>query len=349
MSDERAEHARRVAGSLAAALRQQQELGVAGVPVDVARRLHEWVRDAPALLARDAPAAAAPVRQATNTPEIGRGSSPNHAADVGSGSVATTKPNHAPVRPALDARTPQPVSAAEPSRAPEREPEVPSAPADYRSPEPPAPRPVARGSARPPYARQGSAGSSLGLGSPALEEIRGELGDCERCCLCKRRSNIVFGVGNPSARLMFIGDAPGEREDSRGEPFVGAAGELLTKMIGAMGLSRSDVYIANVIKCRPPANRDPAKDEVASCLPFLKRQVVAVAPEVIVTLGRIAPEALLARDILIAEERGTWTEFEGVPTMLTLHPEFLLQEPAAKRDAWGDLQQVMKRLGLARR
>lgn len=185
-----------------------------------------------------------------------------------------------------------------------------------------------------------------GVERPTLAQVRDVLGDCERCGLCSTRTNIVFGVGNPDARLMFIGEAPGRDEDTRGEPFVGRAGELLTKMIGAMGLSRDDVYIANVIKCRPLDNRDPAPDEVRACEPFVHRQIDSVQPEVIVTLGRVALQAMTKKKMSIMRTRGAWIEVRGVPTMPTLHPAFLLRKPEFKREAWSDLQQVMARLGL---
>ncbi|MFT6399105.1 MAG: DNA polymerase [Bradymonadia bacterium] len=147
---------------------------------------------------------------------------------------------------------------------------------------------------------------------------------------------------------MFVGEGPGADEDRQGEPFVGRAGQLLTKMIGAMGLSRSDVYIANVVKCRPPGNRDPVAAEVAECRPFLDKQIAAVSPEAIVCLGRVAASTLLDRNVGIIRERGTWTSYQGVPMMLTLHPAYLLRQEQAKAEAWADLQLVMKRLGLNR-
>ena len=199
-----------------------------------------------------------------------------------------------------------------------------------------------------PWVPRRDAAPTKGADSEALKQIRADLGDCERCGLCARRTNIVFGVGNPTARLMFVGDSPGPDEDRQGEPFVGKAGQLLTKMIGAMGFSRSEVYIANVVKCRPPGNRDPQSDEVAACRPFLERQIEAVQPEVIVTLGSVAAASLLGRSVAITEERGSWTAHRGVPLLLTLHPAYLLREPRAKADAWADLQLVMKRLGLER-
>lgn len=199
-----------------------------------------------------------------------------------------------------------------------------------------------------PWVPQKGSAPAKGVGSDALRAIRADLGDCERCGLCARRSNIVFGVGNPRARLMFVGEAPGADEDRQGEPFVGRAGQLLTKMIGAMGLSRADVYIANVVKCRPPGNRDPQPDEVANCRPFLDRQIAAIEPEAIVTLGRVAASTLLDRSVAITRERGSWTSYRDVPVLLTLHPAFLLRQPTAKKDAWADLQKVMQRLGLER-
>ncbi len=180
-----------------------------------------------------------------------------------------------------------------------------------------------------------------------LPEISDELGDCKRCRLCAGRKNIVFGVGNPDADLMFIGEAPGADEDRLGEPFVGKAGQLLTKMIGAMGLQRSDVYIANVIKCRPPQNRDPESDEISECEPFLLKQIDAIKPKVMVTLGRVSASALLKRHVRITRERGRWVTYHDVPLMPTFHPAYLLRNPSAKREAWADLKAVMARLGLS--
>ncbi len=208
--------------------------------------------------------------------------------------------------------------------------------------------PAGGGNDAPPWIPRRGGAAPKGVGSPALAAIREEIGDCERCGLCARRANIVFGVGSPAARLMFVGEGPGADEDRQGEPFVGRAGQLLTKMIGAMGLKRSDVYIANVVKCRPPGNRDPAPDEVAKCRPFLDQQIAAVAPEAIVCLGKVAASTLLDRNVAITHERGKWTEYRGVPLLLTLHPAYLLRQQQAKAEAWADLQLVMKRLGLTR-
>ncbi len=179
-----------------------------------------------------------------------------------------------------------------------------------------------------------------------LRKVKEMLGDCTRCGLCKDRTQIVFGVGNPSARLMFIGEAPDFNEDKEGEPFVGKAGELLDKMIVAMGLTRSDVFIANVIKCRPPNNRDPESREVQECGPFLKLQIEAVAPEVIVTLGKFSSNTLTNQDEALSEIRGDWQKFGEIALMPTFHPSHLLRNPSAKRDAWSDLQKVMKKLEL---
>jgi DNA polymerase len=181
---------------------------------------------------------------------------------------------------------------------------------------------------------------------PLLEAVRTELGECTRCKLHRNRTNIVFGVGNPEARLMFVGEAPGEDEDLQGFPFVGKAGQLLTKMIEAMGLRRDDVYICNTVKCRPPNNRNPEPDELLACEPFLKGQLGAVKPEAIVTLGKFAAQSLLRDSTPITRLRGQWREYEGIPVMPTFHPAYLLRSPAEKGKVWEDLKQVMKKLGM---
>lgn len=181
----------------------------------------------------------------------------------------------------------------------------------------------------------------------ALQIIREDLGDCTRCRLHKQgRKQIVFGVGNPHAELMFIGEAPGADEDEQGEPFVGRAGQLLNNMIKAMGLQRKDVYIANIIKCRPPGNRTPERDECETCSPFLMRQIAAIKPKVIVALGAVAARTLLAINAPMAEFRGRWFDFRGTQLAVTYHPAFLLRDPRQKKEAWKDLQIVMKELGL---
>ena len=173
-----------------------------------------------------------------------------------------------------------------------------------------------------------------------------ELGDCSRCRLCTGRKSIVFGVGDPNAQLMFIGEGPGADEDEQGIPFVGRAGQLLTKIIEAMGLSREKVYIANIVKCRPPQNRAPLPDEVASCIPFLIRQARIIAPKVIVCLGSTAAQNLLGTDEKITKLRGHFTQWQEIPVMPTYHPAFLLRNPNMKKPVWEDMQLVMKLLGI---
>lgn len=182
----------------------------------------------------------------------------------------------------------------------------------------------------------------------ALRIIREDLGDCTRCVLHKQgRKQIVFGVGNPKADLMFIGEAPGADEDEQGEPFVGRAGQLLNNMIKAMGIRREDVYIANIIKCRPPGNRTPERDECDTCSPFLMRQIAAIRPKAIVALGAVAAKTLLAINAPMSEFRGRWFDFRGTRLAVTYHPAFLLRDPRQKKETWKDLQMVMKELGLA--
>jgi uracil-DNA glycosylase len=181
----------------------------------------------------------------------------------------------------------------------------------------------------------------------ALRVVREDLGDCTRCRLHKQgRKQIVFGVGNSNADLMFIGEAPGADEDEQGEPFVGRAGQLLNNMIKAMGLRREEVYIANIIKCRPPGNRTPERDECETCSPFLMRQIAVIHPQVIVALGAVAAKTLLAINAPMAELRGHWYDFRGTKLAVTYHPAFLLRDPRQKKEAWKDLQMVMRELGL---
>jgi uracil-DNA glycosylase len=180
-----------------------------------------------------------------------------------------------------------------------------------------------------------------------LRAIREDIGDCTRCRLSKQgRKQIVFGVGNPRAELMFIGEAPGADEDLKGEPFVGRAGQLLNNMIKAMGLQREDVYIANIIKCRPPGNRTPERDECETCSPFLMRQIATIKPKALVALGAVAAKTLLAINAPMSELRGKWYDFRGTKLAVTYHPAFLLRDPRQKKEAWKDLQMVMKDLGL---
>jgi uracil-DNA glycosylase len=180
-----------------------------------------------------------------------------------------------------------------------------------------------------------------------LEELRAFIGDCQRCKLAPLRKNLVFGVGNPNAELMFIGEGPGADEDLKGEPFVGRAGQLLTDIIErGMGLTRSDVYICNVIKCRPPENRNPEPDEVGACEPFMARQIEIVKPKVIIGLGTFAVQAVLKVKTPISKLRGRWHEVRGVRMMPTFHPAYLLRNPGDKRLVWADVQEVMKVLGI---
>ncbi len=179
-----------------------------------------------------------------------------------------------------------------------------------------------------------------------LDFLRDYMGDCRRCGLCEHRTNIAFGVGDPEAKLVFVGEAPGYNEDRQGEPFVGKAGNLLDKMIEAMGLKRNNVYICNVIKCRPPNNRDPHPDEIRECSPFLRKQLEAIDPDVIVTLGRFAGQFLTGEDKSMGALRGRWHDWEGIPVMPTYHPAYLLRSPQQKGKAWSDLQMVMEKMGL---
>ena len=213
-----------------------------------------------------------------------------------------------------------PRATAAPAIATPRATAAPAAPAPAPADEPASPKP-----------RTGQAG---------LQVLRDEIGDCQRCKLAPSRTNLVYGVGNPDADLVFVGEAPGADEDEQGEPFVGKAGQLLTKMIEAMGYSRSDVYICNVLKCRPPGNRNPEPDEVASCEPFLKRQLAAIRPRMIVALGKFAAQCLLRDDTPITRMRGGFRSYEGIPLMPTLHPAYLLRDPSKKKLAWEDLKAV---------
>jgi uracil-DNA glycosylase family 4 len=179
-----------------------------------------------------------------------------------------------------------------------------------------------------------------------LERIREDLGECTRCRLHERRNKIVFGAGNPRAELVFVGEGPGRDEDMQGLPFVGRAGKLLTQMIEAMGLAREQVYICNVVKCRPPENRKPEEDEVATCSPYLYRQLDVIAPKAIVCLGLTAAQALLNTKDPISRFRGEWFDYRNTKLMATYHPAYLLRNPPAKGDVWKDLQKVMAHLGL---
>ncbi|MFH1481390.1 MAG: uracil-DNA glycosylase [Pseudomonadota bacterium] len=190
------------------------------------------------------------------------------------------------------------------------------------------------------YLRRGA------LHQNTLEELRAIIGDCRRCKLWHGRANLVFGEGTPQARLVFVGEGPGKEEDLEGKPFVGEAGRLLTRIIHAMGLTREEVYICNVVKCRPPNNRDPEEDEIRTCIPFLRKQLDLIRPQVICALGRVAARGLLEKEIKITQERGKWQSYEGIPVMPTYHPAYLIRNPSAKRPVWEDVQKIMTLLGM---
>ena len=177
-----------------------------------------------------------------------------------------------------------------------------------------------------------------------LDALQKSLDGCSRCSLCQQRNHLVFGAGNPQARVVLVGEAPGREEDLQGYPFVGEAGQLLEKILQAMNLSRQAVYICNVIKCRPPGNRDPKPDEIAACEPFLKQQLAIIKPEIIITLGRFAAQTLLKTTAPIGRLRGQWREYEGIALMPTFHPAYLLRNPSGKRPVWEDMKLVMQRL-----
>jgi DNA polymerase len=214
------------------------------------------------------------------------------------------------------------------------------------APAPAAAAPAAGGGAAPAAVDEGA---GRPVGARGLAQVREELGDCQRCKLAPLRTKLVFGVGNPDAHLVFVGEAPGADEDAQGEPFVGKAGQLLTKMIEAMGYAREDVYICNILKCRPPGNRNPEPDEIEKCEPFLKAQLAALRPRMIVALGKFAAQCLLRDDSPISRLRGNFRSYEGIQLMPTFHPAYLLRDPSKKKEAWSDLKAVgaaLKSLGI---
>lgn len=221
---------------------------------------------------------------------------------------------------------------------PLRKPELQKAATAVLPKSPPLPLPVSRGPSLFDAAEK--------IVDDTLLRIREDLGECTRCKLHKHRHTIVFGDGNPKAELVFVGEGPGADEDAQGLPFVGRAGKLLTQMIEAMGMQRKDVYICNVVKCRPPENRQPEEDEISTCSPFLLRQIDVIAPKVIVCLGAVAAKTLLETNRGISQFRGQWLEFRGRKLIATYHPAYLLRNPNAKGEVWKDLQKVMVVLGL---
>ena len=210
--------------------------------------------------------------------------------------------------------------------APAAEPEQPTAPQVIGEPEPCEPE-------------------TFKINQRKLYELRSQIGNCQRCRLAAGRTTLVFGSGNPCADLMFVGEGPGREEDLKGLPFVGAAGDLLTRMINAMQFTRDEVYIANIVKCRPPQNRDPEPDEVDTCMSFLERQIEIIQPKALVLLGRVAAQSLLRVSTGITAMRGTFKDYKEIPAMVTYHPAYLLRNPKAKKTVWEDLQQVMKIFG----
>ena len=200
---------------------------------------------------------------------------------------------------------------------------------------------------QPPHSPLGKGGRGGGDYSEkviALKALRDEIGDCQRCKLSKGRKNIVFGEGSVDAEIMFIGEGPGEDEDLQGRPFVGKAGQLLTKLIEKMGFKREDVYIGNIVKCRPPFNRDPEEDEISACSPFIKKQAEIISPKVIVSLGRISTQTLIGMKIPIGKLRGKFYQFENIPLMPTFHPSYLLRNPKDKWLVWEDAQKVLEKI-----
>lgn len=211
----------------------------------------------------------------------------------------------------------------------------------------PASLPISVATQRSPEATS-APGASAAASNAAdeLAAIRADLGDCTRCGLCQDRQHIVFGEGNPNAAVVFVGEGPGADEDRSGRPFVGKAGQLLDKMIEAVGWKREDVYICNIVKCRPPKNRNPEPGEVAMCQPFLERQLRAIGPAAIITLGKPAAMALLKRNVAITRERGIWQEWEGTPLLPTFHPAYLLRQYTRenRQAVWDDLRAVRERI-----
>jgi len=249
-----------------------------------------------------------------------------YLSEIGYGDVYL-RPN---ARPSASQRPPAPVAARAEAPAP-----IPAAAPELTVPPPP-PAPVIPAAAPP--------AADLAARRAEMEGLAAIVAGCTRCRLAEGRKSVVFGAGNPDADLMLIGEGPGAEEDRQGLPFVGPAGELLTRIIQAIDLRREDVYIANVVKCRPPGNRDPQPDEVQACRGYLEKQVALVRPRVLVALGRTAAQALLGNESPIGQLRGQWYQAFGVPTMVTYHPAALLRNQGLKRPTWEDMQQVRDRL-----
>ena len=251
-----------------------------------------------------------------------------------------------PAQPTAASHAPQASPASSPEGGPSRPEPARAAPPVAPEPQPePAAHPAAAYSTPVETGGTGAVTATV-VESDSLEQVAADLEGCRRCRLHEERRTIVVGEGHPQARLMFIGEGPGEQEDRTGRPFVGQAGDLLTKIIVAMGLERSDVYIANIVKCRPPNNRAPMTDEVETCYSFLRRQIAAVGPEMIVTLGAPSSQALLGVTVPISKLRGNFYRYGDIRVMPTYHPAYLLRNPAEKRAVWDDMQVVMAELKL---
>jgi uracil-DNA glycosylase len=266
----------------------------------------------------------------------------NYADELGLGPFFTSRSQSSVsskvITAALSARSVPPGTAASVAR--------PSGESSRRAPSASVPSPQPRPSLPVIQVATGPSLFEERIENDSLERIREDIGDCKRCKLHKARTNIVFGVGNPKAELVFIGEGPGHDEDVQGEPFVGRAGKLLTQMIEAMGLRRQDVYICNVVKCRPPENRLPERDEIEICSPFLFRQLAVIQPKAICCLGACAAQTLLQTNQGISRFRGEWFDYRGGKLIATYHPAYLLRNPNAKGEVWKDLQKVMALLGL---
>lgn len=211
-------------------------------------------------------------------------------------------------------------------------------------PKTPAPAPAVPKAPAPSPAPVPSPKTDMAFGKMSLDELNSVTQSCKKCPLCQGRNNVVFGEGSPNADLMFVGEGPGYDEDQQGRPFVGKAGALLTKMINAMQFTREQVYIGNIVKCRPPGNRNPLPEEANTCLPYLERQIELIQPKVIVVLGAVPLKYLLNKNGIM-RLRGKWDSYKGIKVMPTFHPAYLLRNPGAKREVWDDLQQVMKIFG----
>jgi DNA polymerase len=195
-----------------------------------------------------------------------------------------------------------------------------------------------------PYSKSGNTDVDITAKDEALKSLRDEIGDCQRCKLSKGRKNIVFGEGNAYAKLMFIGEGPGKDEDMQGRPFVGEAGQILDSLINKRGWKREEVYIANIVKCRPPANRVPEEDEIATCRPFVERQIEIIKPKVIMSLGNVATHSLLGIKMPISKARGNFLSYKDIPVMPTFHPAYFLRNPKDKHLTWEDAAKVLEKL-----